>query len=478
MKFLRNASALALLGLLAATAPASAYTMAQAAQPRERPPASFSGDLYVDSRGCAYARSVLGNVVNWIPRIAADRKSVICGLTPTFAAGRSVASAPPPPPPPPPPPELVAAPAMTATAAPATAPSAAPVRTARLFGNLPTPSPAPEPTRMPGPGERSAASSAASTATATASTGASRTLSVTCPADGSTARVRIGADTVAITCAPGATRPTTYMVRHSNGSTTRLVANPAPSAAPRATTLVAAAPSVGLVSGSPRVRIGGVPPGGASNNFGSGYGVLQGGVAPVAGALPAVTPRSYAPATVVAPRAPTAITITPPGNSFGNGYGLAPTPGAGRVYVPAGYRPAWSDDRLNPNRGPQTAYGDAQMAAVYDTSRLPMRELATPASALVVSSKSPAARAVAPAAAPAPVAASGYRYVQVGAFSVASNAEAAAARLKALGLPGKVARTASGRTVVVAGPYADASALRAALAAARQGGFADAFLRS
>lgn len=41
--------------------------------------------------------------------------------------------------------------------------------------------------------------------------------------------------------------------------------------------------------------------------------------------------------------------------------------------IPAGYRAAWTDGRLNPQRGPRTEQGDAAMAQVWDTSTVPMR---------------------------------------------------------------------------------------------------------
>ena len=170
----------------------------------------------------------------------------------------------------------------------------------------------------------------------------------------------------------------------------------------------------------------------------------------------------------------------------GNAYSVPPVPNAARVVIPSGYRPAWTDDRLNPNRGPQTAYGDQQMAATFDISKVPMREAnPAPARGLIAQpdaggftlfSKSPSAVPAAVAQAPAPALAK--RYVQVGAFTVAANAERAAARLQALGLPGRVLQTRSGRTVVVAGPYDSQAAINQALATARSGGFSDAFLRN
>jgi hypothetical protein len=51
----------------------------------------------------------------------------------------------------------------------------------------------------------------------------------------------------------------------------------------------------------------------------------------------------------------------------------APTARVARATgVPAGYRAIWTDGRLNPNRGPRTAAGDAAMARVW-TDDVPMR---------------------------------------------------------------------------------------------------------
>ena len=152
------------------------------------------------------------------------------------------------------------------------------------------------------------------------------------------------------------------------------------------------------------------------------------------------------------------------------------------VSAPLGYVPAWKDDRLNPLRGVGSAQGQAAQDQVW-TRKVPARLVGdTPrarraaakaamtggypvegGNGLTVSSKSE------------PVAMAG-RYVQVGSFSVPANAQGAAARLMAAGLP--VARAQSrGLAVVMAGPFATQSELSAALGAARAAGFPDAFVR-
>ena len=153
------------------------------------------------------------------------------------------------------------------------------------------------------------------------------------------------------------------------------------------------------------------------------------------------------------------------------------------VEVPQGYKLAWKDDRLNPLRGVGTAEGVAAQDQVW-TRQLPARPLqeevanapTQEAPARVsASTKSAPAREVQPQ----PVA-GGRIFVQVGSFGVPANAQGAAARLSALGLP--VART-EGRIggkavqVVMAGPFASGDEAQAALRAARGAGFGDAFVR-
>lgn len=53
--------------------------------PAEVPPASFTGNQYVDSRGCAYIRAGIGGATEWVPRIDRNRQQ-LCGFAPTNVA--------------------------------------------------------------------------------------------------------------------------------------------------------------------------------------------------------------------------------------------------------------------------------------------------------------------------------------------------------------------------------------------------------
>lgn len=78
--------------LAAATAMTSVpFALAQGV-PAELPPESFTGDQYVDSRGCIYVRVGVGTSLQWVPRVGRDRQQ-LCGFPPTFGGAEPVAAA-------------------------------------------------------------------------------------------------------------------------------------------------------------------------------------------------------------------------------------------------------------------------------------------------------------------------------------------------------------------------------------------------
>lgn len=155
---------------------------------------------------------------------------------------------------------------------------------------------------------------------------------------------------------------------------------------------------------------------------------------------------------------------------------------------PAGYKLAWKDDRLNPNRGKGTASGWAAQDQVW-TRKVPSKLVedqpvltrkkkmvaVPPAAKVTLSTKGQAATA--PVQKPV---AKGAAYIQVGTFGVAANADGASARLKGIGLPVARAKiTAGGKAmqIVLAGPFGSAEDAAVALGMARRAGFGDAFIR-
>lgn len=191
----------------------------------------------------------------------------------------------------------------------------------------------------------------------------------------------------------------------------------------------------------------------------------------------------------------------------------ASAPGVIRVPVPPqiapppGYKAAFEEDRFNPYRGLQTREGFVQMRLVWSSGvprrlydRTTGRDVTTLFPGLrypsldydqqqryvavnppVVSAKNrPPAAAVPNQRVSSKAVPAGHRFVQVGIFRDEANARNTAAKLGALGLParlGSYAKAGKVYRIVVAGPYDDAGALQAGLAAVRRAGFGDAYTR-
>ncbi|MEM6372800.1 MAG: SPOR domain-containing protein [Pseudomonadota bacterium] len=186
--------------------------------------------------------------------------------------------------------------------------------------------------------------------------------------------------------------------------------------------------------------------------------------------------------------------------------------------VPKGYRPVWDDDRLNTRRAEQSLRGIARTRLIWTqtvprrlvdtatgadmTSKValvyPYTDTATQSRELgtvtlvhrngqlqkrIVRNKAKTAKPATPAAKPVatkPTRSTTSRYVQVGTFGVAANAQAAAQRIQRAGLPasiGRVSRGGKSYQVVLAGPFANGEPLSRGLRTSRAAGFRDAFIR-
>jgi hypothetical protein len=403
----------AVLAIMAGFGGAHAQSSNDFSGPREAPPASFSGQQYVDSRGCVFLRAGLAGRTNWVPRVSRDR-APLCGYPPTFGANQVAIVDP----------------------VPERAPVAAtPTVTARPQAPAPT-------TRRP-------------------------------------------MDTIASTTAA----PRIRQAPPRNRVDARSYA-PAPVAVAPARRVAVQPPAAPQTRAQPAERVATVPTGGKIGCYTD---------APVAERF-----RVHGGGTMVmCTRGDGNLdTARPPRVLEGvaaiaqSGYLERPAPvtrgqaDGARVVIssqdyrdpPKGFKRAWEDDRLNPNRaiGTRTGWEAQDQVWTRETPARLVEDAEKPRGKRVIVRKVYASSKSEPSDAAAPKAATGRLYVQVGTFGVAANAEGASARLSQLGLP--VARSRAQRNgatlqTVLAGPFASQTQARAALSAARKAGFGDAFLR-
>lgn len=466
-----------------------AQSLARDSGPAENPPASFQGNQYVDSKGCVYIRAGVDGNVSWVPRVSRSRK-VVCGLSPSLGSG-----------------------AGTEVAATPKAQEPVQIGAASVSPKSPAPQAAVRPARTtvasvlaPKPVRTVASKPAPRRAAAPAAAPKVKRVNIPQPSGvQAPRRVQMQAPRIQpiqqaqpriIRVAPQAAAP--------KAITQRRVAAPTARVAGTQTCRGASAVSQRYIGGRGNpVRCG--PQAGAivttragdvkGGTFRSAGGQVLTNVSPNAVVVPRHVYEQQQAARVVSP-------------------------------TPKGYRQAWSDDRLNTRRAHQTLKGKAQTDLVWsqtvprrllvrstgrDVTRVypgllyPYTSEAEQAAALrqgaqiqrrVISTSGTTAkrtvrkpvavqqRQTVRAAAPAPrkqAQAAGKRFVQVGTFGVAGNAQNTASRLQRMGLPvriGKFTRGGKQMRIVLAGPFASAAHTNGALHAVRNAGFRDAFARN
>jgi hypothetical protein len=407
--------------------------------PANFPPSSFNGPQFVDNSGCVFIRAGFDGNVTWVPRMTRQRKQV-CGQSPTFGKAqpstRTAAA-----------PtrrtqvEQISLPATTAAPKPAARPAAAVAPAAK-----------PQPRRV----VRQAAPAPKPAVQASRVQQVVRT-----PASKPTAPTqapRIVRRAPQAVAAPQPQAPTST-ARHAvvptysacvNGQRTRTMGG----------TTVAMRCGSQPTSHVTIIRRGETPKPGQNVFYNKqNNGSWQGSALDLPGST-RIMPRSV--------------------------YEMRGTDVAG---IPAGYMPAWSDDRLNPMRASMTIDGYMQTQQIW-TNTLP-RYLVSQARNHVVKAPNIVGHGGAQSVAVSsqgrnnPVMstrsstgprAQAAQYVEIGVFTTEAKAQFATDRLSAAGRPVRYGSYKGMRRVMV-GPYASPQDINAALRAVRSTGYVQAYTR-
>lgn len=518
-KTISVAAFIAILTVSGGTMSASARTLRDGAQPAEFPPASFSATQYVDSLGCIYVRAGRGDAVNWVPRVSRDRK-VLCGFVPTFAKADT---------------------RLPVLPDPVEKPVEKPVVNVAVNPVVKTPTPKQIPT-------------ATVTAKPTVVQNYATKKPETVKADplpssqelaGKTIDERgcvVGPQGVRVICNAQTSRPGEYVLKRlPAGVTVRTVGGgrmttTKPTLVRVPVSSSSAAPSVQMASApqapatiqipTPVATTAKLPaPAATRQGVTASYqcDALSGNAAqfmtstrmqvrcgPQTAHPSAYAQRQIAAETTRISSMNATVNNVISTSSYG-GYTTAPVP----LAVPSGYQRAWTDGRLNAQRGPRTASGDIQQAQVWTQTtpgylhgQLPKRTfwewllgtgikssntaartttvstMTAPSATqtnvvLSTTSAAPAQTRARPTLA-APKVAANLRYVQVGTFGVAGNADKSIQRLAAMGFPVS-SQVSTGKAtqlkIVLAGPFANPQQTLSALARIRGVGYTDSFAR-
>lgn len=383
--------------------------------PVNLPPADYTGVQFVDNAGCVFMRAGYDGAVQWVPRVTRSRDQV-CGQTPTFGAGAGT--------------QVAATPAT-----PAPAPTTpAPVANIAAVQTPVTVAPTPAPARPASNVASNPASSPTSAAMASSGPGLGLSMGAQAPYENTATASRPSVPQ----------RETAMQTAKATAAPPRLV-RPVPVTAPGASAPTRAAPTelamihagrVGYLSGP----VGGAPQAAATGSAASG--ARSSGVQRVVPAhLQAQAMRPIAP-------------------------------------IPPGYRPVWTDDRLNPFRAWQTPEGiqQANQHWAETVPRVPVGQASSQGMGLAASQQY--VTVTLPGTPTATASAKGRgTYVEVGVFAAPDRARAAIARLGAEGLPVSSSQERDGVTRVRLGPYGSTEAGLRAMHSAQAAGYPGAHLR-
>jgi Sporulation related domain. len=484
-----------------------ARSLSNSEQPAEYPPLSYKGTQYVDSRGCVYVRAGDGAAVHWVPRVTRSRE-VLCGFKPTFAnvedhlpvipdpAPTQMASAP-----------VQAPPTKTATAPMVqvgAATSTAPAMTKSTEAPMPT-------------------VASALIAPAVRVQQPIRQQPALPPLEALAGKV-VGERGCIATEQGGqmgcSTGEVDYILKRLPAGVTVRTADGGRMTTTEPTLVrvpVKRAPVTPIAPSQPPVMLASVAPAAVSQTVNACADVL-GADAQYMATNGRYTvrcgPQAEHPSAYMQARTQNRLSTynsnrTEVARAAGVASYALPVPVASSL--PGGYVHAWTDGRLNPNRGPLTSRGDLQMAQVWSRTT-PAYDLYAPrkktfwewlfgtpvkkytvktmsgtgSAPLQISTKSamparvPTTVPTAAARAQQTPTAQALRYVQVGTFGVPENAERSIARLSAMGYPVSsqtLQRGGKPLKIVLAGPFARPEQTLSALASVRGAGYGDAFAR-
>jgi hypothetical protein len=421
--------------------------------PAEFPPRDFKGKQFVDSRGCVYIRAGVDGATTWVPRVTRDRK-VICGFKPTFSKAQT-----------------------TTNAAPKLDKNVVQIQPAAPEAGAPAVAVAPKGTTK--------APTTTTTARPAKTTTKTTTRATTAPKQ---------AKEAPLYTTPTAARPTTTTKKTATRTTAPTTAAVPKAIQPAPTTTKSTTSTVSRTKKQAPRAAGVVSP-------------CREGVTTWKGSPVRCGPQALSPVTLGTGRS----TAQPPKMRFDQNSSLRRPP-VGTVVkvgevapdvrvvprhvyeankdthvvatVPEGYRRAFDDGRLNERRAEMTLAGQAQMAQIWTTSVpgklvgiseggdvVTRAEVTSVAPATVSTKSEPVTKSLRLAGTP---------YVQVGTYSDAASAKAAAKQVKRLGLPvriGKFQRGGVTQRMVLAGPFTGTDGATAALAKTQSAGFESAFVR-